>query len=204
MSNQTDSKAKTVHGGNPQSVFDQMVRNRIYSNIYWKEQLAGVNGTLVVTLSRGYSGQSHRTQIYWRNLWRKQKTNQISVPRSQTASNPTRNEDHLRLHPKPKLQVGSLLLLDTCGLWECFICVWWVARRKFTRRSKRYCWIRGRSYSACRTAVGWGSYAEFEVLHMDTFADLLLRQEILYDVVLPRLVKRSVLEDQEKLEAKVR
>jgi hypothetical protein len=39
---------------------------------------------------------------------------------------------------------------------------------------------------------------------MDTFADLLLRQEILYDVVLPRLVKRSVLEDQEKLEAKVR
>ena len=44
MANRTDAKAIQVHGSNPQGLVDQIVRNRIYSCLYWKEKLAGVNG----------------------------------------------------------------------------------------------------------------------------------------------------------------
>lgn len=43
MANRTDTKAHMIHGQNPQSLVDQIVRNKIYNCLYWKETLAGVN-----------------------------------------------------------------------------------------------------------------------------------------------------------------
>lgn len=37
-----------MYGKNPQSLVDQIVRNKVYSNIYWKEKLAGVNGRAIL------------------------------------------------------------------------------------------------------------------------------------------------------------
>lgn len=39
MANKTVSGAASIHGQNPQHLFDNMVRNRVYDSIYWKEKL---------------------------------------------------------------------------------------------------------------------------------------------------------------------
>ena len=61
MANRTDSRASQVHGGNPQSLIDQIVRGRIYASLYWKEKLAGVNAEDIVdrTLQLKYIGGTY-------------------------------------------------------------------------------------------------------------------------------------------------
>ena len=48
MANRTISAAKTIHGGNPQFLIDSIIRNKIYSNNFWKERLMGVNAEDIV------------------------------------------------------------------------------------------------------------------------------------------------------------
>jgi len=48
MANRTDPRAKTVHGTNPQFLLEQILRNRIYSNPYWKEQCFGLTAETLV------------------------------------------------------------------------------------------------------------------------------------------------------------
>eukprot|EP00659_Diplonema_papillatum_P020315 gene20315-31269_t len=38
MANRTDKTASTIHGGDPQGLVETIVRQRIYNNLYWKEQ----------------------------------------------------------------------------------------------------------------------------------------------------------------------
>lgn len=44
---------------------------------------------------------------------------------------------------------------------------------------------------------------QFEIVHMDEFIDELLREERLCDVILPRIQKRHVLEENNELDPKI-
>lgn len=46
--NATDPGAQSVHGVNPQSLVEKIMRNRIYSNVYWKEQCFGLTAETLV------------------------------------------------------------------------------------------------------------------------------------------------------------
>ena len=48
MANKTDPTAKAVHGTNPQNLIETIVRNRIYSNAYWKEHCFGLTAETLV------------------------------------------------------------------------------------------------------------------------------------------------------------
>ena len=44
MANKTVGGYSSIHGTNPQFLVEKIVRTKIYSNIYWKEKCAGLNG----------------------------------------------------------------------------------------------------------------------------------------------------------------
>ena len=44
---------------------------------------------------------------------------------------------------------------------------------------------------------------EFSYMHVDEIADKLLREEVFFDINLPRLLKRDILEEESKLQPKV-
>jgi pre-mRNA-splicing factor 38A len=48
MSNVTDPSALSIHGVNPQHLIEKIMRNRIYSSIYWKEQCFGLTTASLV------------------------------------------------------------------------------------------------------------------------------------------------------------
>lgn len=48
MSNKTISGAKALHGQDPQQLLEKITRERIYANRYWKEQCFGLNAETVV------------------------------------------------------------------------------------------------------------------------------------------------------------
>ena len=48
MANATDPTARTVHGADPQSLVDRIVRSRIYESAYWKEHAFGLNAATLI------------------------------------------------------------------------------------------------------------------------------------------------------------
>ncbi|KAF4314958.1 hypothetical protein BBO99_00009487 [Phytophthora kernoviae] len=46
--NSTDPSAQSVHGVNPQTLIEKIMRNRIYASIYWKEQCFGLTAETLV------------------------------------------------------------------------------------------------------------------------------------------------------------
>jgi len=55
MANRTDPVAKAVHGTNPQNLIDMIVRNRIYSSTYWKENCFGLSAEQIVGKAMEFS-----------------------------------------------------------------------------------------------------------------------------------------------------
>lgn len=58
-------------------------------------------------------------------------------------------------------------------------------------------------YSDYRKVRVRNSLGHFQVMHVDELAEQLLTEEILFDIVLPRLVKRETLEINDELEPRV-
>ncbi|ETO70282.1 hypothetical protein F444_13221 [Phytophthora nicotianae P1976] len=60
--NATDPGAQSVHGVNPQTLVEKIMRNRIYASIYWKEQCFGLTAEALVDkiLSRQQEGSWYR------------------------------------------------------------------------------------------------------------------------------------------------
>ncbi|KAF1785337.1 Pre-mRNA-splicing factor 38 [Phytophthora cactorum] len=46
--NATDPGAQSVHGVNPQTLVEKIMRNRIYASIYWKEECFGLTAETLV------------------------------------------------------------------------------------------------------------------------------------------------------------
>lgn len=51
MANRTDPSATTIHGTNPQNLIEKIIRDRIYTSRYWKEECFGLTGTRVPVLA---------------------------------------------------------------------------------------------------------------------------------------------------------
>ncbi|CAI5709887.1 unnamed protein product [Peronospora destructor] len=169
--NATDPSAQSVHGVNPQTLVEKIMRNRIYSSIYWKEQCFGLTTeTLVdkaVELSEfggTFGGNQQPTHFLCLLLKMLQLQPEIEVVKQFIE-----NEDYkyvtvlgavyLRLVGKP---------IDVYTLLEPLLSDY----RKIRRRN----------------VIGW------EITHVDEIADALLNEEFYVDLALPRLVDRDILE----------
>lgn len=181
MANRTVKDAKSVRGTNPQYLIEKIIRSRIYDCKFWKEQCFALTSELLVDkamelrfIGGVHGGHIHPTPFLCLIL----KMLQIQ-PEKEIVVEFIKNEEF-----KYVRALGAFYMRLTGSSTDCYKYLepLYNDNRKL-RRQKRD--------------------ANFELLHMDEFIDELVREERLCDIILPRIQKRHVLEENNELESKV-
>ncbi|KAG7382421.1 Pre-mRNA-splicing factor 38A [Phytophthora boehmeriae] len=174
--NATDPSAQSVHGVNPQTLVEKIMRNRIYASIYWKEQCFGLTAETLVDkavelqeFGGTFGGNQQPTHFLCLVLKMLQLQPELEVVQQFIANDDYKyvtilGAVYLRLVGKAK---------DVYTLLEPLLSDY----RKIRKRN----------------VIGW------EITHVDEIADALLTEEYYVDLALPRLVEREVLERNEGL-----
>uniref|UniRef100_A0A3P8QS28 Pre-mRNA-splicing factor 38B n=1 Tax=Astatotilapia calliptera TaxID=8154 RepID=A0A3P8QS28_ASTCA len=173
MANRTVKDANSIHGTNPQYLVEKIIRTRIYESKYWKEECFGLTAELVVDKAMElkyvggvFGGNIKPTPFLCLTL----KMLQIQ-PEKDIIVEFIKNEDfkYVRL-------LGAMYMRLTGTAVDCY---------KYLEPL----------YNDYRKIKSQNRNGEFEVMHVDEFIDGLLHAERMCDVILPRLQKRQVLEE---------
>ncbi|GAB1869551.1 Pre-mRNA-splicing factor 38 [Camponotus japonicus] len=181
MANRTVKDAKSIRGTNPQYLVEKIIRSRIYDSKYWKEECFALTAELLVDkamelrfLGGVYGGNVKPTPFLCLIL----KMLQIQ-PEKDIIVEFIKNEEF-----KYVRALGALYMRLTGSSLDCYKYLepLFNDNRKLRIQNKQ---------------------GVFELIHMDEFIDHLLREERCCDVILPRIQKRYVLEENNELEAKI-
>ncbi|XP_053679773.1 pre-mRNA-splicing factor 38 [Anopheles nili] len=181
MANRTVKDAKNVHGTNPQYLIEKIIRSRIYDSKYWKEQCFALTAELLVDKAMElrfvggvFGGNIKPTPFLCLTL----KMLQIQ-PEKDIVVEFIKNEEF-----KYVRALGAFYLRLTGSSLDCYKYLepLYNDNRKLRKQNRM------------------GSY---ELMHIDEFIDELLREERVCDIILPRIQKRFVLEENNEIEAKV-
>lgn len=181
MANRTVKDAKNVHGTNPQYLIEKIIRSRIYDSKYWKEQCFALTAELLVDkamdiryLGGVFGGNIKPTPFLCLTL----KMLQIQ-PEKDIVVEFIKNEEF-----KYVRALGAFYLRLTGSSLDCYKYLepLYNDNRKLRRQNRM---------------------GHYELVHMDEFIDELLREERSCDIILPRIQKRHVLEENNELEPKV-
>lgn len=181
MANRTVKDAKSVHGTNPQYLVEKIIRSRIYDSKYWKEECFALTAELLVDkamelrfIGGVFGGNIKPTPFLCLTL----KMLQIQ-PEKDIVVEFIKNEEF-----KYVRALGAYYMRLTGSSLDCYKYLepLYNDNRKLRRQNRM---------------------AQFEIVHMDEFIDELLREERVCDVILPRIQKRHVLEENNEIEAKV-
>jgi pre-mRNA-splicing factor 38A len=171
MANTTISGAQSIHGQNPQSLVETVIRNRIYESTYWKEYCFALTAeTLIdkaieVRFIGGVYGNQRPTEFLCLLL----KLLQIQ-PEKEILVEYLQAEEFKYLRALAALYIRMTFRgVDVYELLEPLL--------------KDYRKLRQRDM---------GGYS---LVFMDEFVYSLLTEERVCDIILPRLMKRSVLEE---------
>ncbi|KAL1497527.1 hypothetical protein ABEB36_008471 [Hypothenemus hampei] len=181
MANRTVKDAKSVHGTNPQYLVEKIIRSRIYDSKYWKEECFALTAELLVDkamelrfIGGVYGGNIKPTPFLCLTL----KMLQIQ-PEKDIVVEFIKNEEF-----KYVRALGAFYMRLTGSSVDCYKYLepLYNDNRKLRRQNRQ---------------------SQFELIHMDEFIDELLRDERVCDVILPRVQKRHILEENNEIEAKV-
>ncbi|KAF5280308.1 hypothetical protein FQR65_LT03117 [Abscondita terminalis] len=181
MANRTVKDAKSIHGTNPQYLVEKIIRSRIYDSKYWKEECFALTAELLVDkamelrfIGGVYGGNIRPTPFLCLIL----KMLQIQ-PEKDIVVEFIKNEEF-----KYVRALGAYYMRLTGSSLDCYKYLepLYNDNRKLRRQNRQ---------------------SQFEMVHMDEFIDELLRDERVCDVILPRIQKRHVLEENNELDAKV-
>eukprot|EP00667_Euglena_gracilis_P016510 EG_transcript_17270 len=181
MANTTDPLARSVHGTNPQNMVEKIVRARIYSSRYWKEHCFGLTAETLVDRAMdlecfGGTYGGHRKPAKF--LCLVLKCLQIQ-PDKEVIIEFIKNEDY-----KYVRVLGAFYL------------------RLVGRALDIYQYLEPllNDYRKIRERCLDGKY---RITHVDEIVWDLLTKDVLCDVALPHLAKRTTLEDQQLLPERV-
>lgn len=181
MANRTVKDAKSVHGTNPQYLVEKIIRSRIYDSKYWKEECFALTAELLVDkamelrfIGGVHGGNIKPTPFLCLTL----KMLQIQ-PEKDIVVEFIKNEEF-----KYVRALGAFYMRLTGSSLDCYKYLepLYNDNRKLRRQNRS---------------------SQFELVHMDEFIDELLRDERVCDVILPRVQKRHILEENNEIEAKV-
>lgn len=181
MANRTVKEAKNIHGTNPQYLIEKIIRSRIYDSKYWKEQCFALTAELLVDkamelrfIGGVYGGNIKPTQFLCLTL----KMLQIQ-PEKDIVVEFIKNEEF-----KYVRALGAFYLRLTGSALDCYKYLepLYIDNRKLRRQNRG---------------------GQYEIVYMDDFIDELLRSDRVCDIILPRIQKRAVLEENNELEPKV-
>ncbi|XP_020293277.1 pre-mRNA-splicing factor 38 [Pseudomyrmex gracilis] len=181
MANRTVKDAKSIRGTNPQYLVEKIIRSRIYDSKYWKEECFALTAELLVDkamelryIGGVYGGNVKPTPFLCLIL----KMLQIQ-PEKDIIIEFIKNEEF-----KYVRALGALYMRLTGSSLDCY---------KYLEPL----------FNDNRKLRSQNKQGVFELIHMDEFIDSLLREERSCDVILPRIQKRHVLEENNELEAKI-
>ncbi|GAB0096147.1 Pre-mRNA-splicing factor 38 [Sergentomyia squamirostris] len=181
MANRTVKDAKNVHGTNPQYLVEKIIRSRIYDSKYWKEQCFALTAELLVDkamelrfIGGVFGGNIKPTPFLCLIL----KMLQIQ-PEKDIIVEFIKNEEF-----KYVRALGAFYLRLTGTAIDCYKYLepLYNDNRKLRRQNRS---------------------SNFEIVHVDEFIDELLRSDRVCDIILPRIQKRYILEENNELEPKV-
>lgn len=182
MANRTVKDAVTIKGTNPQYLVEKIIRERVYDSKYWKENCFALTSELLVDKAMElrfvggvFGGNIKPTPFICLVL----KMLQIQ-PEKDIVIEFIKNEDF-----KYVRALGAYYLRLTGTSLDCY----------------KYLEPLLNDYRKIRTQKRDGN---FELSHMDEFIDLLLHDERVCDVQLPRLQKREIYEENNDIEPRVR
>lgn len=181
MANRTVKDAKSIRGTNPQYLIEKIIRSRIYDSKYWKEECFALTAELLVdkAMELRYIGGVHGGFIYPTPfLCLVLKMLQIQ-PEKDIVVEFIKNEEF-----KYVRALGAFYMRLTGTSVDCYKYLepLFNDNRKLRRQNRE---------------------GQFQIIHMDEYIDELLREERLCDIILPRIQKRHVLEENNELEPKV-
>ncbi|KAI8840275.1 PRP38 family-domain-containing protein [Chytridium lagenaria] len=176
----TVGEATSVHGMNPQFLIEKIVRTRIYDAIYWKEHCFALTAETVIdkAVNLHCIGGSYGNQRPTDFLCLILKMLQLQ-PEKPIVRLYLMNEEHKYL-----TALAALYLRLTFSSLECY------THLEPLLMDKRKLRIR----------LPDGKYS---LTYMDEFADNLLRQDRVCDIILPHINRRSVHVDLKELEIRV-
>ncbi|XP_015524953.1 pre-mRNA-splicing factor 38A [Neodiprion pinetum] len=181
MANRTVKDAKSIRGTNPQYLVEKIIRSRIYDSKYWKEECFALTAELLVDkamelkyIGGVFGGNVKPTPFLCLIL----KMLQIQ-PEKDIIVEFIKNEEF-----KYVRALGALYMRLTGTSVDCYKYLepLFNDNRKLRRQNKQ---------------------GQYELIHMDEFIDELLREERSCDVILPRIQKRHVLEENNEIEGKI-
>lgn len=170
-----------MHGTNPQYLIEKIIRSRIYDSKYWKEQCFALTAELLVDKAMElrfvggvYGGNIKPTQFLCLTL----KMLQIQ-PEKDIVVEFIKNEEF-----KYVRALGAFYLRLTGAALDCYKYLepLYIDNRKLRRQNRA---------------------GQFEIVYMDEYIDELLRNDRVCDIILPRIQKRTILEENNEIEPKV-
>ncbi|OBZ75788.1 Pre-mRNA-splicing factor 38A [Grifola frondosa] len=171
MANTTVRGAFAIHGQNPQSLVETVIRNRIYESAYWKEHCFALTAESLIdrALELKYIGGVYGNQKPTEFLCLLLKLLQIQ-PEKEILLEYLQADEFKYLRALATMYIR--MTFDAVEVYEILEPL----LKDF--RKLRY--------------RNMGGYS---LTHMDEFVDSLLREERVCDIILPRITKREVLED---------
>ncbi|KAI8145978.1 PRP38 family-domain-containing protein [Fennellomyces sp. T-0311] len=179
MANRTVSDAIAVHGKNPQHLVEKIIRERIYDSMYWKEHCFGLTAATLMdkAVELSYIGGQYAGQHPTEFLCLALKMLQLQ-PEKEIINEIIKQEDFKYLRA-----LGAFYL------------------RLVGRSKEIYLSLEPLLNDPRKLRVRQGE--GFSLTYMDEFIDQLLHEDRVCDVILPRLVSRHIMEENDELEPRV-
>lgn len=179
MANRTVSYAQTIHGTNPQYLIEKIIRLRIYESRYWKEHCTLLNSALV--LEKAVDHLRYVGGVYGEHI---KPSPFLCLALKLLQIQPQKEIIYLYIEQtdfKYLRALGAFYLRLVGSPVEIY--------KKLEPLLA--------DYRKIRTV---DKMRKFNLTHMDELIDSLLREERVFDVILPRMTKRIALERKGDLE----
>lgn len=183
MANRTAKEAKVVHGTNPQYLVEKIIRTRIYESRFWKEECFGLSAADVFDkavnlrfIGGTYGGNIKPSPFLCLTL------------------------KMLQIQPDKDIIIHFIGKIGETYKYVRALGAYYLRLTASSLDNWKYL---DPLYNDFRKLRIMDKMGRFSVIHMDEFVDMLLRDERVFDVILPRISKRRVHEEANELDPRI-